>query len=126
MASKPRKSKVPRPPEDFGETCLQKHTNQWLRKQFPRLLAFHVPNERQGGIGAVMHFRAMGVLAGVADWLIFPRNGRKIAIELKDATGPQREAQERFENEWKATGGEYYLVRTLEDFQRTVTAVVLF
>ena len=108
------------------ETCLQMHTAQWLESTMPGLLAFHVPNERKGGIGAVMHFKRLGVKAGVADWLVFPRNGRKVAIELKDDEGDQEPAQERFQARWEATGGLYLVARTLEEFKGIIAAVTLF
>lgn len=104
------------------------HTTQWLRKAHPGLLAFHVPNERRGGIGAIMHFKRMGVLGGVADWLIFPSSGRRVAIELKDEDDKegQRENQQAFERRWSAVGGEYFLVKSLAEFQAIVNALELF
>jgi hypothetical protein len=110
-------------PQDFGETCLHKHCQQWLEKSglWSRLLIFHVPNERKGGIGAILHFKRMGVRTGVADYLLFTSR-RSVAIELKDANGEQRREQEIFQAQWEATGHAYHLVRTLEEFQ----AVVLF
>jgi len=92
----------------------------------PNLLAFHVANERRGGFGTHMHFKRMGVKAGVADWLVFPRNGRKIAIELKDDEGEQTADQEQFQKHWETTGGMYFVCRTLEEFQGTVRGVTLF
>lgn len=102
------------------------HTAQWLQKTLPNLLAIHVANERKGGFGTHMHFKRLGVKAGVADWLVFPRNGRKVAIELKDDEGEQGSDQEGFQAQWEATGGLYFLCRTLEEFQRIVTAAAMF
>lgn len=101
---------------------------QWLDKSglWGRLLIFHVANERKGGFGAQMHFKRMGVRPGVADWLAFPVLGSKIAIELKDDDGKQNADQEKFQAQWERTDGVYYVVRTLEDFQRIVSAAVLF
>ncbi len=108
-------------PEEHSETCLHMHAQQWLVKSglWDRLLIFHVPNERKGGIGAAMHFKRMGVLPGVADYLMFtPR--RAVAIELKDEAGEQRPDQIKFQRRWETAGNTYYLVRTLEEFQRIV------
>ena len=115
-------------PESVSETCLHKHCQQWLEQSgiWNRLLIFHVPNERKGSIGAIMHFKRMGVRSGVADYLAFPTYGTKAAIELKDENGEQREDQEKFQAKWERTGGIYYTVRTLEDFQHIVTALDLF
>lgn len=101
---------------------------QWLEKSgiWSRLLIFHVPNERRGGVGAGVHFKRMGVRAGVADYLAFPPGRPAWAIELKDAEGAQRKTQEDFQREWEAAGHVYAVVRTLEGFQRIVSALMLF
>lgn len=113
-------------PAETSEKCLQMHCAQWLRKELPNLLAFHVANERKGGFGTQMHFKRMGVVPGVADWLAFPQNGRKIAIELKDDEGEQSPDQKRFQAQWEATGGLYFVCRTLEHFQGVVMGCTLF
>lgn len=104
------------------------HCKQWLDKSgiWTRLLIFHVANERKGSIGAVMHFKRMGVLNGVADWLAFPANRPAAAIELKDDEGIQLPDQEKFQQRWEAAGHRYFLVRTLEEFQTIVTGLTLF
>ena len=102
------------------------HTASWLEEAMPNLLAFHVANERKGGYGTHAHFKRLGVKAGVADWLVFPRNGRKVAIELKDDEGEQTADQEKFQAQWEATGGLYFVCRTLEQFCGTVAAVAMF
>lgn len=109
------------------ETCLQMHCAQWLQKSglWDRLLIFHVANERKGGIGAIMHFKRMGVRNGVADWLAFVP-GRATAIELKDDDGVQRKDQERFQRQWEAAGNTYFIARTLEEFQGIVNALAIF
>lgn len=120
--AKPRKQKT----VTNDETCLQKHTAQWLDKMMPNLLAFHVANERKGGFGTHVHFKQMGVKSGVADWLVFPLNGRKVAVELKDDEGEQDSDQERFQVRWEAGGGSYFIARTLEEFQGIIAAITLF
>jgi elongation factor P hydroxylase len=97
------------------------HCKQWLDKSglWDRLLIFHVANERRGGFGTHMHFKRMGVRPGVADWLLFVP-GRAIAIELKDDEGEQDADQIKFQRQWEAAGGLYFVRRTLEEFQGTV------
>jgi hypothetical protein len=109
-----------------NETCLQMHCRQWLEKSgiWDRHLIFHVPNERKGGIGAIMHFKRMGVRPGIADWLMF--TNRNAAIEIKDDKGRQRKGQEQFQRDWEGLGHLYFVVRTLEEFQGIVTALILF
>lgn len=115
-------------PEDVSETCLHKHCQQWLEKSgiWSRLLIFHVPNERKGGIGAIMHFKRMGVRTGVADYLAFRADRSPTAIELKDADGEQRGDQVDFENDWKAAGGVYFVVRTLDEFKAVINGLLMF
>lgn len=110
------------------ETCFHKHCQQWLEKSgiWSRLLIFHVANERRGSIGAIMHFKRLGVRKGVADYLAFPVHGRKAAIELKDDEGDQDDDQIRFQRQWEAGGGLYVICRTLPEFQSAVNALMLF
>lgn len=99
------------------------HCQQWLEKSgiWNRLLIFHVPNERKGDIGAIMHFKRMGVRPGVADYLAFPdRHGVDTAIELKDKDGEHSKPQESFQRRWEARGKRYVVCRTLEEFQAVV------
>jgi hypothetical protein len=103
------------------------HCKQWLDKSglWSRLLIFHVANERKGGIGAIIHFKRMGVRNGVADWLAFVP-GRSVAIELKDDDGDQDTDQKKFQLQWEAAGNAYFLCRTLEEFQGVVNGLALF
>lgn len=114
-------------PAKQSERVLHMHCQQWLEKSgwWRKLLIFHVPNERRGSIGAIMHFKRLGVRPGVADYLIFGLS-RDAAIELKDEDDKQSDDQETFERQWKACGKSYFVIRTLEDFQATVTALAVF
>jgi hypothetical protein len=120
-AAKPRKQKT----VTNDETCLQKHAWQWVQKTHPALLIFHVANERKGSIGTAMHFKRMGVLAGVADFLAFPV-GRAVAIELKDDEGTHKTGQAAFQDRWEDAGNTYFIARTLEEFQGIIAAITLF
>jgi hypothetical protein len=126
-AKAPKKKAAKRPHKPGqSEKTLHMLCQQWLVKSgwWGKLLIFHVPNERRGGIGAIMHFRRLGVRPGVADYLIF--NSRDAAIELKDKDGVQSEDQEKFQRQWESAGKLYFVVRTLEAFQGTVTALSMF
>lgn len=125
---KAAKPAVRKRPEEHSENCLHMHCQKWLVDSgvFNRLLIFHVPNERQGGIGVIMKFKRLGVLSGVADYLAFKSTDRKFAIELKDENGTQDKEQEKFQKRWEAAGGQYAIVRTLEEFQGTVAGIELF
>jgi hypothetical protein len=106
-----------------SEKTLHYKCQQWLEQSgiWNRLLIFHVPNERRGGIGAGLHFKRMGVRPGVADYLFFTPE-RAVAIELKDADGKLSEEQEMFRHRWEACSNYYFLCRTLEQFQGTINA----
>lgn len=58
--------------------------------------------------------QGMGCHKGVAD-LVATRDGRTAWIEVKTPTGKQSAAQRIFEHEIKAHGGEYHVVRSVED-----------
>lgn len=99
---------------------------QWIAKAHPTLLAFHVANELKAHVSYHLKQKRLGKLNGVADWLVFPLNGRKFAIELKDDKGEQDSDQIKFQKRWERAGGLYFVVRTVEDFQKIVNAAVWF
>ncbi len=105
------------------ETCLQMHCWQWVQKAYPALLIFHVANERKAAVQYHIKLKRLGVLGGVADFLAFPAGGCRAAIELKDDKGGQEPEQELFQRRWEHSGGVYFLVRTLEEFQGVVNGI---
>ena len=111
-----------KPVRSPSEKCLHLLCWQWVSRARPDLLIFHVPNERKGGIGTALHFQRMGVLPGVADFLVFTA-GRRVAIELKDEDGKQRQSQVLFQVRWEREGGTYLIVRTIEEFQGAIDGI---
>lgn len=100
---------------------------QWVQKMHPALLIFHIANERKAAPQYHLKLKRLGVLKGVADFLVFPMTaGRKLAIELKDDEGVQDEDQIKFQRRWERTGGAYFLVRTVAQFQNIIDGIVLF
>lgn len=126
MAAPRKKSVRKRKTVTNDETCLQMHCWQWVQKAYPGLLIFHVANERKAKVQYYVKLKRLGVLSGVADFLAFPDNGRKGAIELKDDEGEQDEAQEKFQIRWERSGGVYFVVRTLAEFQGVVNGLMVF
>ena len=110
-------------PKKLPEQAIHLLCWQWATREHPDLLIFHVANERKGSVGMALHFKRMGVLPGVADFLAFPTGALRAAIEIKDADGKQSPAQRDFERRWVAAGGFYFLVRSLEEFQGIVNAI---
>lgn len=92
---------------------------QWVSKTYPDLLIFHVPNGGNRNIAEAQKFKRMGVVPGVADFLMFTYS-HAIAIELKDEGGKQSDAQKNFQTRWESLGHKYEVARTLEQFQDVV------
>lgn len=116
--SVPRKSRTP------SEQEIHMKCWQWVQGTYPELLIFHVANERKAKVQYHVKLKRLGVMAGVADFLAFPASGRKVAIELKDDEGDQDVDQIRFQKRWEASGGLYFVVRTLEHFQGVVSGLM--
>ena len=64
-------------------------------------------------------FRGLGVKAGVAD-LIFLRDGRAFALELKTERGRPSAAQMQFISEFRDAGGEASIASGLDQALRTL------
>jgi hypothetical protein len=65
-------------------------------------------------------FRAMPKYTprGICDIIIIAKGGKYIGLEVKTKTGTQSEPQIIFEQNVKKAGGEYHIVRSLEDVQK--------
>lgn len=130
MTKKPVK-KAPKPkgnhPRQGGPSENEIHMKcaKWVRDTHPALLIFHVANERKAAPQYHVKLKRLGVLKGVADFLAFPADGRKFAIELKDDKGTQDAEQIKFQRRWEHTGGLYFIARTVADFQFIVSMMQL-
>ena len=91
---------------------------QWVCEAYPDLLIFHVPNGGNRNLAEALKFKRMGVLPGVADFLMFAE--ADIAIELKDKGGDQSKAQKKFQKKWEALGKTYTIARSLEEFKEII------
>lgn len=67
-------------------------------------------DKRNGGV-----LKGMGVIAGVPDILFFYK-GKLHGIELKTAKGTQSEGQKEWQSMALKHGGEYHIVRSVEQF----------
>ena len=94
---------------------------QWVQKIYPDLLIFHVPSGEPRDVVVAMKLKRMGVVPGVADFLMFV-SGRSIAIEMKDGGGRQSNEQKKFQERWEACGNEYWVIRSLEEFKNVIRA----
>jgi hypothetical protein len=123
--SKPAKKKPS--PKDFSRQSSEHEVHllawQWVQKTHSDLLIFHVPNGGNRNLQEAIKFKRMGVLPGVADFLMFVR-GSDVAIEMKDGNGKQSEAQVAFQKRWEALGKVYLIARSLKEFQKIVNGYV--
>jgi len=92
---------------------------QWVHKNYPHLLIFHVPSGEARDIATAMKLKRMGVVPGVADFLMFIP-GCGIAIELKEKSGMQSKAQKLFQKRWEACGNRYQIARSLLEFKQII------
>jgi hypothetical protein len=125
LGSKPEKKKPSS--EGSSRQTSEKEVHmlawQWVRKTYPDLLIFHVPSGEPRDVVVAMKLKRMGVVPGVADFLMFVP-GRSIAIEIKDGDGRQSDAQKHFQKQWKACGNFYEVARSLIEFQNIVNTHV--
>lgn len=66
--------------------------------------------------GAVKLTILMGMVPGVSDLVIHLPGGKCLMVEVKDHDGIQSPSQKRIEEKLTLLGGDYILVRSLEDF----------
>ena len=103
------------------EAKIQQEIVTWFTNTYgmknhnPKCLIFSVPNEGKNA-KEQMYKKMLGMKSGVSD-LIVVMQGRVMFLEVKDDTGKQSENQIQFQNDVKALGFEYYLVRSLDDFK---------
>lgn len=107
------------------EHNLQVACVNWFRYQYQtigkRLVAVGNGGKRDAITGAML--KAEGVLAGVADLILFVPNNRYhgLMIEMKTKTGRQSEAQKEWQQEIeKYDLYKYVVVRSLEEFMNII------
>lgn len=98
---------------------------RWFRYQYPKLAKrlFAVPNGGRRDETTAAKLKAEGVVAGVADLILFkPRQGYgALCIEMKTAKGTQSPSQKEWQKD-VTTDKEYKYVmcRSLDDFMTAV------
>ena len=71
---------------------------------------------------AVNFSKQTGMIEGISDLIIHFPNGRCVMVEVKNEKNTQSTAQKKIEAKIKAMGGDYILVRSLEDFKGQIKA----
>jgi hypothetical protein len=81
-----------------------------LRK---RLFIVHnnAKDKREGAI-----LRALGMVAGVSDMIYLRDNMPPLCLEFKTSIGTQQKEQKEWQAVAEATGAEYRIIRSMEDF----------
>lgn len=109
----------------MNEDILQAEIYKWYHNNFctklndnPHVI-FSVPNGGKRSKSEAMILKATGVVAGVSDLIIIQPN-RIIFIELKTEKGVQSNEQKSFEKKVKNLGFEYYLIRSMDEFKKSV------
>ena len=106
------------------ESTTQRTCVKWFRLQYPQYarLLFAVPN---GGVrsrqtGAVL--KAEGVVAGVADLILFVPSGNyhALCIEMKTETGRQSKEQKEWQEAVETQGYRYSLCRSIDEFYELI------
>jgi hypothetical protein len=92
--------------------------NYCLKHHSPRCVFFSVPNDSNSK-EETMRKLATGMKPGASDF-IFIMPSRCLFFEVKIKTGKQSDNQIEFEQQVKALGFEYYLVRSLEEFKNII------
>lgn len=101
---------------NYPEDELQQQAIEFIRLQYPHILAFHVPNGGKRNLYEASRLKKQGVLAGVADILLFWDGGHG-AIELKCGRNKTSPHQDYFADKWQWAGGNYALCYCLGDIQ---------
>ena len=105
--------------EKMVEMKLQAECVQWFWNTFPaeRGCLFHVEQSAVNAIQGARN-RSIGVVSGVSD-LILVLRGRVVFIELKTTFGNSKQSRSQivFQDLVQMRGHEYYVIRTLQEFQ---------
>lgn len=108
------------------ESKIQISCKTWFNYQYQQFapLLFAVPNGGQRGKYEAKIMKAEGVTPGVADMiLLVSRKGYgSLCIEFKTQIGRQSKQQKQWQHIAEVCGNKYVVVRSLEEFIKTVTA----
>lgn len=97
-----------------SEAELQKSIVEYLKKNYPQVLVFSVPNEAT--YRRRHYFKKLGMLSGVSDLILVFLNGI-LFIECKTPRGKQSIEQINFHKRIEVLGFKYYIIRDLEEMK---------
>lgn len=108
------------------EQDLQQQAIAFIRRAYPTLVHFHVPNSsgnRGRRLGGIM--KSMGLLAGVPDIVVVQPNGLAGFLELKAGRGKLTESQAAFRDRVTKLGCCWAEIRTIEQLATTLESWLL-
>lgn len=107
------------------EHILQRQCVTWFNYQYPALsqLLFAIPNGGARSKRTAGRLKAEGVKAGVSDlfFAVASKYVHGLFVEMKAISGRQTATQKDFQKQVTAQGYAYVVIRSLEDFQRTIS-----
>lgn len=109
----------------MSEDQLQALAYQWLHNTHPQLrnLFFAVPNGSTRHILEACKLKATGLVPGIPDCiLVWPI---VTGFEFKTIVGVVSPVQAKVHSAWAAVGVKVHVVRSLEQFQSIITALLL-
>ena len=103
------------------ELKLQQQCYRWFHNTYPHLrrLMWYVENEGKRSKYQQGIVKSIGLTAGVAD-LHFIYQETYHAIELKASTGKLRASQKQWGAAIVSQGGQYHVVRSLDEFKKLI------
>lgn len=113
------------------EFQLQKAICELLDVAYPQVVYFSVPNgavlgwsdaERKRAGREMSKLKITGLKPGAPDLCVVGPGGVLCGLEVKSAHGYQTEAQRAFQARLQASGGQYGVVRSLDDVRTYLTA----
>lgn len=104
------------------EHNIQKSIVRWFKREYPEYLIFASCNE--ACYTRKTYFTEAGMLNGVSD-LVVVLPSKVIFVELKTERGIQSKSQKEFEFKIKSIGHEYYLIRSLTEFQKLINSILV-
>lgn len=109
----------------MSEARLQQECFMWFNNSFPDLrglLCYNLNNTEGGRRGNINKF--LGIIPGRSDMVLY-FEGKAIMIELKTEIGTQSANQKKWQSLVEKNGFEYFIVRSLSEFQNLIKTIVL-
>ena len=100
------------------------------KNYFKTHIIFSVPNEipyplpPKIMVDILSRLQQNGLLKGASDLVILCPDKRYITVEIKTSTGSQRPEQIIFQKRVQGINGDYFIIRSLEDFINKVVPIL--